>query len=204
MTHGGREHVVRSEGSCGGSVVDASRVEQWKDILNLLGTVVISSDERPRITVQRNDGSEFTFVAPRGFDTSRAMSWLHDACMRVRRSEGRILLPGPTYGVWFTRYTYDEFHERTLAGSVQAIVKSGDNEVAVGCGGQVDVFHRTEGCETQESEGEIKSCSILARIDENGAIERPALCKSMCFHMEGYFEGRHPWLSHDGWEAGQD
>ena len=96
-------------------MVDVSNVEGWARIQELLLTVVRYGEsgqpevESPRIAVSRRDGSEFTFVAPVGQYTSVALSWMNDTCNRLRKSEGRTLVPGPTYGVWFTGYRYDEF-----------------------------------------------------------------------------------------------
>ena len=185
VTHRQEEVTVRSEALCGGSAVDASNVDKWGEILNLLSTVVIGApDERPRITVHHSDGSEFTFLAPRGIDTSSATSWMHDACKRLRKSEGRIFVPGPTYGVWFTGYRYDEFHERILPASIQALARDGRNEVMIGCHDDFMVAHMTEDCRANAlgmQPREIKSCSIYARIDGGPAIEDQALCHSLCF-----------------------
>ena len=184
-----QERIVRSEGMCGGSVVDASDVDKWTEILDLLSTVVLRSESaqtggnRHRITVYRHDGSEFTFVAPEGHNKSRAVSWMNDACKRLRKSERRITVPGPTYGVWFTRYSYDEFHERILPASIKAQANDCGNEVVVGCDGQLRVAHRTKDClaSLRTSDSDIESCRIYARIDGSQTIEEQALCISLCF-----------------------
>ena len=192
VTHGGEERIVRSEALCERSVVDASDVDKWSEILDLLSTVVLRSGsaqtegEKPRITVYRHDGSEFTFVAPTGANTSRALSWMTNACKRLRKSDGRVSVPGPTYGVWFTRYSYDEFHERILPASIKAQANDGNNEVSIGCDGQVTAFHRTDDCQANVRAGDIESCRIYARIDGSPAIEEQALCRSLCFVEADY------------------
>ncbi len=97
-------------------------------------------------------------------------------------------MPGPTYGVWFTGYRYDEFHEQVLRASVQAMAKDGDNEVLIGCDGRLDVFHRTGSCVASiaaESPTPSEACRIFARIDGNPAIGTQAWCdSSLCFLHE--------------------
>ena len=185
---------MSSEAVCEGSVVDVSRVDNWAGIEGLLRTAVRYSEsgqtevEPPRITVSRRDGSEFTFVAPVGQDTMASLSWMHDTCKRLRKSEGRILVPGPIYGVWSTGYDYDEFHERGLRGTVRALTNVGDNVVRMGCGVNVAVVHRTEAClsglaETRFTEG----CRVYARIDGDPAVEAKAWCDPLlCYVREDY------------------
>ena len=195
----GEERIESSDALCEGSVVDVSNVDRWARIQKLLLTAVYHGEsgqpevEPPRITVFRRDGSEFTFVSPVGQYTSVALSWMNDTCSRLRKSEGRILVPGRTYGVWFTRYRYDEFHERILPASVQATAKDGDNEVLIGCDGRLAVGHRTESCVAsaaatpQPSQEPAGTCRIFARIDGGPAIGIRAWCDpSLCFFHEAY------------------
>ena len=180
----GDERIVRSKGLCGGSSVDLAQIDEWSDILNLLTTPL--SDEQPRISVHRHDGSKFTFVAPKGYYTSLARTWMRDTCKRLRKSEGRVVVPGPTYGAWFTQYTYDEFHEKILVGGTMAGAASGANEVVLTCGGKLSVVHRTEDCSSRQgadaaSLGSWGSCRIEARVDGGPAVQQEALCRSLCF-----------------------
>ncbi len=193
----GEERIESSDALCEGSVVDVGNVDRWARIQELLLTVVYHGEsgqpevEPPRITVSRRDGSEFTFVSPVGQYMSVALSWMNDTCRRLRKSEGRILVPGRTYGVWFTSYRYDEFHERILPASVHAMAKNGDNEVLIGCDGRLAVFHRTESCVASAAvnlqPSQRPTCSIFARIDGSPALETRAWCDpSLCFFRPEY------------------
>lgn len=180
----GDEHVVRSKGLCQGSGVDAGKVDEWSDILDLLTSAPPLSDARPRITVHRHDGSSFTFVAPKVFNTSMARTWMDETCKRLRRTDGRVIVPGPTYGVWLTQYTYDEFYEKKLVGNIRAGTASGANEVDLGCGGTLFVGHRTEDCgRWAEADGGLESCRIAVRVNDGSPVEQEAVCKSLCAVM---------------------
>ena len=114
---------------------------------------------------------------------------MEDACKRLQKSEGRIFVPGPTYGIWFTEYSYDEFHEKIVPISIKAQANDGSNEVWIGCNGMVTVTHRTEACMASIASMEnsdIESCRIYARIDGAPAIEEQALCMSLCMVQEDY------------------
>ena len=177
----GHERVVRSKGQCQGSSVQTANVDEWGDILDLLTPAYPLSDERPRITVHRHDGSKFTFVAPKGSNTSRARTWLHETCKRLRKSDGRVSVPGPTYGVWLTGYTYDEFHEKKLVGTISAGTANGANEVSLVCGGTLIVGHRTEDCgRWEDADDGFESCRIAARVDGGQPVEQEAVCRSLC------------------------
>lgn len=170
---------MRSNAMCQGSAVDAANVNKWLQVIELL-SVCVSHNERPRITVYRHDGSEFTFVAPTNHSTSTAISWMYRACQRLRRSEGRIRVPGPTYGGWFTTCIYDEFHERTLPASIEAFAREDDNVVSIGCDGIITVAHRNETCPLPVLNEDIESCDLYARIDEGSVVGGKALCKRLC------------------------
>ena len=106
---------------------------------------------------------------------------MHETCKRLRKSDGRVIVPGATYGVWLTQYTYDEFHEKKLVGTIKAGTSSGANEVVLGCGGTLFVGHRTEDCgRWAEVDDGLESCRIAVRVNDGSPVEQEAVCESLC------------------------